>query len=126
MIAGKWSFFRSGDPDYNSEKSKLRKRLSFHTGGGSFKRKVCDDLTGRQKVQTLLTLCTCRPEGLIFLNFLILQADLLELPALTKKVKTEADEDYFSSTENLLEVCTELHSYNNDILDKYNCAKLPQ
>ena len=62
----------------------------------------------------------------IFLNFLILQADLLELPALTKKVKTEADEDYFSSTENLLEVCTELHSYNNDILDKYNCAKLPQ
>ena len=67
-----------------------------------------------------------RAGGFIFLNFLLLQADLLELPALTKKVKTEADEDYFSSTENLLEVCTELHSYNNDILDKYNCAKLPQ
>ena len=67
-----------------------------------------------------------RPCCFISPNFLLLQADLLELPALTKKVKTEADEDYFSSTENLLEVCTELHSYNNDILDKYNCAKLPQ
>ena len=100
--------------------------MSFHTGGGSFKRKVCDMKVHYKPFLTLLALCSKRPYGFICLNFLILQADLLELPALTKKVKTEADEDYFSSTENLLEVCTELHSYNNDVLDKYNCAKLPQ
>ena len=32
------------------------------------------------------------------------QADLLELPALSKKVKTESDESLFSSTENLLQL----------------------
>ena len=34
----------------------------------------------------------------------LLQADLLELPALSKKVKTESDEELFSSTENLLQL----------------------
>ena len=34
----------------------------------------------------------------------LLQADLLELPALSKKVKTESDEGLFSSTENLLQL----------------------
>ena len=81
------------------EKTKLRKRLSFHNAPSSFKRKV--ETLHRENTKNL--------------QRYIFQADLLELPAISKKVKTEGDDDLYSSTENLLELETipEMFANNN-------------
>ena len=81
------------------EKTKLRKRLSFHNAPSSFKRKV-----GTLHTENTKRMCKD-----------IFQADLLELPAISKKVKTESDDDLYSSTENLLELETipEMFASNN-------------